>query len=250
MVRLGEQVDRGSERLRRGLRPVRLSAEDKAGEVSLDAAQMAASSSKGYRAVRATHGAHRGTWYYEARVGRLGASGAVRLGWATREAELQAPVGSDAHGYGFRSAGGAAVHAGLRRPYGRGFGEGDVVGCLLHLPEGGRALEKTADDVVKYKGRLYFTEDEAPGEARPLAGAFVAFWVNGEPQGRAFLDVREGTYYPALSIFTHPQQQQPAEVGVNFGEQPFAHPPPHAEGWPQARPASELPSSRPLPTPE
>lgn len=42
--------------------------------------------------VRATHGAHQGTWYYEVRVTHLGATGHARLGWATRKAELQAPV--------------------------------------------------------------------------------------------------------------------------------------------------------------
>ena len=42
--------------------------------------------------VRATHGAQEGTWYYEVTVARLGATGHARLGWATRKAELQAPV--------------------------------------------------------------------------------------------------------------------------------------------------------------
>lgn len=42
--------------------------------------------------VRATHGAHEGTWYYEVHVQHLGTTGHVRVGWATRNAELQAPV--------------------------------------------------------------------------------------------------------------------------------------------------------------
>ena len=44
--------------------------------------------------VRATHGAHQGTWYYEVRVERLGEGGAARLGWSTSKGELQAPVGT------------------------------------------------------------------------------------------------------------------------------------------------------------
>jgi Set1/Ash2 histone methyltransferase complex subunit ASH2 len=151
MVKLGEEIERGSERLRRGQRPVRLSAEDKAAEIALDAAQLGASSSKGYRLVRATHGSHRGTWFFEVRVDKVGPTGAVRLGWATRSAELQAPVGCDAHGYSLRSVDGAKVHAGLRQAYGRGFGEGDVVGCMLHLPAG-RPLEKTAEGEKQLKG--------------------------------------------------------------------------------------------------
>lgn len=69
----------------------------------------------------------------------------VRLGWATRDAELHAPVGCDVHGYSYRSASGSKVHAGLREGYGCGFSEGDVVGCLLHIPPGGRRMEKTPD---------------------------------------------------------------------------------------------------------
>lgn len=42
--------------------------------------------------VRATHGVHQGTWYFEVNVRHLGFSGHTRVGWATRSAELQAPV--------------------------------------------------------------------------------------------------------------------------------------------------------------
>jgi hypothetical protein len=42
--------------------------------------------------VRATHGAHQGTWYFEVDIRRLGSTGHARIGWATRSAELQAPV--------------------------------------------------------------------------------------------------------------------------------------------------------------
>lgn len=34
------------------------------------------------------------------------------------------------------------VHKGWRDDYGEPFGEGDVIGCLIHLPEGGRPFEK------------------------------------------------------------------------------------------------------------
>ena len=182
--------------------------------------------------VRATHGAHQGTWYFEVTVCSLGPTGACRLGWATRKGELQAPVGADPHSYSYRSkegskvcggalvCGGAGgrmmgqivevagegslirgankvwgplhttwrfgveeqntgvgwvgwggvgqggmgwggwgagiegpqcaprpppalqVHNGLREEYGEEYGEGDIVGCILHLGEGGRPIEK------------------------------------------------------------------------------------------------------------
>lgn len=154
--------------------------------------------------VRATHGAHEGTWYYEVHIEELGASGAARVGWATRHAELQAPVGHDAYGYSYRSKEGSKVRCACRaggrrrgcvtrvagacqrypcpcaratqpvhtRPptcpsalvhspfththtwqvseawrdgYGEAYGEGDVIGCLIHLPPGGGVWEKTLE---------------------------------------------------------------------------------------------------------
>ena len=54
----------------------------------------------------------------------------------------------------------------------------------------------------------------------------MEFFVNGVSQGRAFEGVLEGTYYPTVSLYTHPTQAEPARVRVNLGETPFAHPPP------------------------
>jgi Set1/Ash2 histone methyltransferase complex subunit ASH2 len=108
-VLLGEEIQRGSERLRVGTRPVRLSEEDKAPQMVLDDKGLQVSSTRGYRTVRATHGAHVGTWYFEVRVDSLGKTGACRLGWATRQSELQAPVGVDENSFAYRSREGCKV---------------------------------------------------------------------------------------------------------------------------------------------
>ncbi len=42
--------------------------------------------------VRATHGVHKGAWYFEVVIEHVGSTGHVRLGWSTRKAELQARV--------------------------------------------------------------------------------------------------------------------------------------------------------------
>jgi len=82
---------------------------------------------------------------------------------------------------------------------------------------------------VRYKGQLYFTEDEEPVEPAPLAGSFVQFFINGKSHGPAFLDIREGTYYPAVSLYTHTHQEIPASVSVEFATDGFKHSLPAAE---------------------
>lgn len=152
-------------------------------------------------------------------------------------------MGYDKHGYAFRDREGCKVHDALREPYleensvedtatttaTEEEGEkqkqrppspplpvvkqGDVIGCYLHLPAGGRALERTKDDIVSWKGGLYFVDrPEAP--AAPVPGSAVAFYLNGRRLGVAFPDILEGTYYPAGSLYTPPP---PRGGGLNAG---------------------------------
>jgi Set1/Ash2 histone methyltransferase complex subunit ASH2 len=220
---------------------VQLSARHKAPGLSLSGDGLSVTGSKGFRSVLGTHGFHAGTFYCEVAVAHLGTSGHCRLGWGTKTAEVAAPVGYDKHGYGFRDLEGSKVHAALREPYGAAFGEGDVIGMFLHLPPGGRPLEHPpGSDLVRYKGALWREQprDEAPA---PLAGAVVAFSVNGQPQGVAFRDVAEGTYYPMLSLFTLPEQGEGATLSLNPGPA-FKHAPLAVEGCPPAEPLSALPA--------
>ena len=101
-------------------------------------------------------------------------------------------------------------------------------------------------DIVKYKGRLYFSENQSMANPRSLEGAYVEFFVNGESQGKVFTDVvLEGTYYPAISMYTHTRQVDAARIRANFGsEEGFLHPPPPGS---EARPACQLPFAPPLP---
>lgn len=236
---------------------MRLSATDHAPQARVDPESGTLASTKGYCTARGTHGASEGTWYFEVELTSLGGTadeaaassapasppssssyylGAARVGWATRAAELQAPVGYDKHGYAFRDREGCKVHDALREPYleeeeknaaatataeeEAGGGEeqeqkrkhspplppvkqGDVIGCYLHLPPGGRPLERTKEDIVSWKGGLFFVDrPEAP--AAPVRGSAVAFYLNGRRLGVAFPDILEGTYYPAGSLFTPP----------------------------------------------
>ena len=106
---------------------VSLSRIGKAPQLQLSDDRLSVTGWKGFRTVRSNHGVHAGTWYCEARFVHAGVSGHARLGWCTRKAELQAPVGFDQHGYCYRDLEGSKVHQGLREPYGKAFREGDVV---------------------------------------------------------------------------------------------------------------------------
>ncbi|KAG1654194.1 hypothetical protein FOA52_004569 [Chlamydomonas sp. UWO 241] len=221
--------------------PVQLSKVGKAPQLTLSEGNTVVTGVKGFRSVRATHGVHCGTWYCEVAVTHLGATGHARMGWATKKAELQAPVGFDEHGFGFRDLEGSKVHQGKREPYGMeggGFTEGDVVGMLLHMPHGGRAIEVRKRKVVKFKGALYY-EEEPEVLAKPLPGAAVHFFVNGQHQGAAYTDMPEGTYYPIISLYTMPEQTEGATATVNFGPN-FAFPLPAVEGLPAPRAMCEV----------
>lgn len=88
---------------------VQLSRTFKAPQLQLSDDCLTVTGHRGFRTVRASHGAHSGAWYCEATVTHLGATGHVRLGWCTRKAELNAPVGFDEFGFCYRDLEGSKV---------------------------------------------------------------------------------------------------------------------------------------------
>ncbi|KAF9315853.1 hypothetical protein BG003_002593 [Podila horticola] len=146
---------------------VRLSREDMSPYMLIDDECKTITTEKGFRTVRANCGVREGRWYYEVTIdkggearyeGRDGAH--VRLGWARREATLQAPVGFDAYSYGIRDTTGEKVHMSKVGPYGEPFKSGDVIGLYISLPPDGneqsffkhRRLRRS----FMFKGQLYF----------------------------------------------------------------------------------------------
>lgn len=220
---------------------VLLSSKDKATGLELSADRLSVKGWKGFRSVRATHGFHEGTRYCEVTVQHLGDSGHCRVGWGTKQAEINAPVGYDQYGFGYRDLEGSKVHKALREEYAEPYGESDVLGLFLHLPEGGRALETRAGaELARYKGALYQVLPEQI-EPRVLPGSVLAFTRNGVVQGVAFKDILEGSYYPMASVFTLPEQKEGATVTFNFGPD-FKYSPPVIEGCPAAAPVSVIPA--------
>lgn len=238
IVRIDPKKDSVSEE--RACPTILLSKVGRAPQLQLSEDRLTVTGWKGYRTVRATHGVFQGgAWYCEVTVAHLGSTGHVRLGWCTTRAELQAPIGFDKFGYCFRDLEGSKVHVGLREPYGKAYGEGDVIGLLIHLPDTGKPHEVHHRSVGRYKGNLFLVA-ETEEEPEPLEGSQIAFMVNGELQGVAYTDIFQGTYYPAASLYTMPSQTDGAAVTFNFGPD-FKYPPVQVAGGPPAQAMSTVP---------
>ncbi|MCJ1356964.1 MAG: hypothetical protein MMC33_006960 [Icmadophila ericetorum] len=181
----------------------RLVHEDSASNVLFDDTANSITTEKGFRMARANVCAREGRWYYECKIlsgvkpkaevggsNSAGDGGHIRLGWARREASLDAPVGFDAYSYGLRDLAGQKVFMSRPKdfmPPGEDFCEGDVIGLEIQLPstslhrkvvEGSynKAVD-VSDDVephsstegpnivrdrlpIRYKGHLYFEQYE------------------------------------------------------------------------------------------
>jgi len=203
-------------------------------EVSDD--RMVFTSSKGYRTAVATHGVSGGAFYFEVKVAALGETGHARLGWMSKTGEVNAPVGFDGRGYGYKDIRGEKVHEGVTSEYGEAFGEGDVIGCYVFIDE-----TKTEDCGCD-------RNEEDTTMTTSANSSYVAFAKNGMFQGKAFesLNADDGQYFPCGSLFTMPNVE-PAKLVFNFGPD-FAHPPNATEwGVVPPRPMSDLDPPRPPP---
>lgn len=120
---------------------VRPSYFDRAGGIIFNDDVDTVSTHQGWQSVRLNVGIREGTYYFEFDVinGGGDANAHVRVGIARKEASLEAPVGFDGYGYGIRDLTGHKMT--LSRPkefmteHGHsGFGSGDTIGFLVHLP--------------------------------------------------------------------------------------------------------------------
>ncbi|KAG0256871.1 hypothetical protein DFQ27_005436 [Actinomortierella ambigua] len=146
---------------------VRLSREDMSPYMTIDEEYKTISTEKGFRMARANCGVREGKWYFEVKIDRggepkhEGRDGAhVRLGWARREATLQAPVGFDAYSYGVRDTTGQKVHQSRVFPFAEPFKSGDVIGMYISLPPDGNECSffkhRRLRRPFMFKGQLYF----------------------------------------------------------------------------------------------
>lgn len=207
---------------------VLLTLHDRAPQIKVSENRLTAAGDKGYCMIRATHGVSQGTWYYEVHIDDMTAEGgALRLGWSQSLANLQAPCGYDKLSYSWRSKKGTKFHQSRGKHYSEGYGEGDTLGFLIHLPTTGKKTShpSTYKDkaLIKFKNHFYFEEKDEPVEEfekslKILKGSKMFFYKNGICQGEAFSDVYRGTYYPTVSFY------KSTVISTNFGPD-FKYPP-------------------------
>lgn len=154
----------------------RVSWEDRSPFVKVTQDGLGLQGERGFRSARCNAPVREGKWYMEIKIERGGgdhppdstrAEGShVRLGWARREAPLNAPAGLDGYSYAIRDRGGQKVHLSRPRPYGKPFKSGDVIGMYISLPSPRRkpnprdphdpAHIKRERIAIEFKGQEYF----------------------------------------------------------------------------------------------
>lgn len=81
-------------------------------------------------------GTRKGTWYFEAQITDLPEGAATRIGFSQPYGNLQGPLGFDKFGYSWRSIYGTKFHEAKGKTYAKpGYGVGDVLGFMIHMPE-------------------------------------------------------------------------------------------------------------------
>ena len=128
----------------------------------------------------------------------------VRLGFANRTADLQAPVGYDRWSYGYRDKGGSKVHQSRRDDTwgGDAYQAGDVVGSLIHLAPRS-AVPSLSSPTPTGENYIQFFKNGVP------CGKIVE--KNGKTTGGVAFDISPGVYYPAASCYSG------GRIRANFG---------------------------------
>jgi len=181
-------------------------------------------------------------------------NGHLRIGWSTRSADLQAPVGYNEHSYAIRDTMGSRIHKSRREDKwgGDGFGPGDVMGLAICLVNNKTTNSNTTTSTSlgsasigmennKTESVQNLDTDDA-GKSSTLTN-HIRFFKNGQPMGEdgmAFDNINPGTYHPAVSCYMDGSAQ------INFGPH-FVYPPHGLPSEINLHPISELCTSPPVP---
>lgn len=154
-----------------------LSLENTSTHMFLDDSAHHITTEKGFRMAKGNVCARFGKWYWECKVtsgipkrrksdaqAPQEARGHVRMGWARREATLDAPVGFDAYSYALRDVAGQKVFLSRPKdffPPGEDIREGDVIGLQINLPS--EAMHRKVVE-GNYNSAVDLTDDEKPSQ--------------------------------------------------------------------------------------
>ncbi|KAH0623182.1 hypothetical protein JD844_031222 [Phrynosoma platyrhinos] len=191
---------------------VLLALHDRAPQLKISDDRLTVIGEKGYSMVRASHGVRKGAWYYEISVDEMPSETAARLGWSQPLGNLQAPLGYDKFSYSWRSKKGTKFHQSIGKHYSSGYGQGDVLGFYISLPDETETAKSLPDT---YKDKVC-----NPVHCVKTTGCLfqIIFYKNGASQGVAYKDIFEGVYFPAVSLY------KGCTVSINFGPY-FKYPP-------------------------
>ena len=109
---------------------------DRAPQVNVSDDRLSVTGHKFYCLIRANHFVNNGSWFFEVKIQDLPEGAATRIGWAQKNANLQAPLGFDKFGYSCRSRKGTKFHESIGKHYSDGYKVGDILGCMIILPSG------------------------------------------------------------------------------------------------------------------
>uniref|UniRef100_A0A914Y6U6 B30.2/SPRY domain-containing protein n=1 Tax=Panagrolaimus superbus TaxID=310955 RepID=A0A914Y6U6_9BILA len=211
-----------------------LSNNDRGHQMKMHEDRLTVTGEAGYCVARATHSVMYGKWYYEVEILEQPDGSHSRIGWGQAYAHLQACLGYSKFSYSWRSLKGTKFHDAFGKTYCKGgYGKGDILGCLIELPDRDDFSDLTKacrlpptkknTALLNFKGHIFFEEKEEIEEAlkdlHPVPGSKITFFKNGKCCGTAFEDLYEGAYYPAISIYLD------ASLKCNFGPS-FKYPPP------------------------
>ncbi|XP_049721382.1 set1/Ash2 histone methyltransferase complex subunit ASH2 isoform X4 [Elephas maximus indicus] len=154
---------------------VLLALHDRAPQLKISDDRLTVVGEKGYSMVRASHGVRKGAWYFEITVDEMPPDTAARLGWSQPLGNLQAPLGYDKFSYSWRSKKGTKFHQSIGKHYSSGYGQGDVLGFYINLPEDTETAKSLPDT---YKDKVSLSSPEGllgPGDLWQPGPARVAF---------------------------------------------------------------------------
>ncbi|MEJ1284989.1 ASH2 like histone lysine methyltransferase complex subunit [Cricetulus griseus] len=157
---------------------VLLALHDRAPQLKISDDRLTVVGEKGYSMVRASHGVRKGAWYFEITVDEMPPDTAARLGWSQPLGNLQAPLGYDKFSYSWRSKKGTKFHQSIGKHYSSGYGQGDVLGFYINLPEDTETAKSLPDT---YKDKM---SDMGWGAVVEHTLADVLYHVETEVDGR------------------------------------------------------------------